>query len=56
MYAKYVFEGTKKLPVVRKKVSMLQDQNDCESHCLWQDVTFNLKTRTLMQQLKQSTT
>ncbi|KAB0393647.1 hypothetical protein E2I00_000678 [Balaenoptera physalus] len=51
MYAKYstgenvVFIDTKKLPIIKKKVRKLEDQNECESHCLWKAVTFNLKIR-----------
>uniref|UniRef100_A0A2R9BZQ1 Uncharacterized protein n=1 Tax=Pan paniscus TaxID=9597 RepID=A0A2R9BZQ1_PANPA len=45
MYAKYAtwentsFADTKKLPVIKKKVMKLEDQNNS----LWKDVTFNLK-------------
>uniref|UniRef100_A0A8D0QKY1 Oxysterol-binding protein n=1 Tax=Sus scrofa TaxID=9823 RepID=A0A8D0QKY1_PIG len=51
MYAKYstgenaVFIDTKKLPIIKKKVRKLEDQNEYESRCLWKDVTFNLKIR-----------
>ncbi|KAF6345255.1 oxysterol binding protein like 9 [Rhinolophus ferrumequinum] len=51
MYAKYttgenaVFIDTKKLPIVKKKVRKLEDQNEFESRCLWKDVTYNLKIR-----------
>uniref|UniRef100_A0A8D2D4P4 Oxysterol-binding protein n=1 Tax=Sciurus vulgaris TaxID=55149 RepID=A0A8D2D4P4_SCIVU len=51
MYAKYatgentVFVDTKKLPIIKKKVRKLEDQNEYESRCLWKDVTFNLKIR-----------
>ncbi|KAG3287140.1 OSBPL9, partial [Ictidomys tridecemlineatus] len=51
MYAKYaigentVFVDTKKLPIIKKKVRKLEDQNEYESCCLWKDVTFNLKIR-----------
>uniref|UniRef100_A0A8D2I1E0 Uncharacterized protein n=1 Tax=Urocitellus parryii TaxID=9999 RepID=A0A8D2I1E0_UROPR len=40
-----VFVDTKKLPIIKKKVRKLEDQNEYESHCLWKDVTFNLKIR-----------
>ena len=36
---------TKKLPIIKKKVRKLEDQNEYESRCLWKDVTFNLKIR-----------
>ena len=36
---------TKKLPIIKKKVRKLEDQNKYESRCLWKDVTFNLKIR-----------
>ncbi|XP_023608536.1 oxysterol-binding protein-related protein 9 isoform X17 [Myotis lucifugus] len=51
MYVKYatgenaVFIDTKKLPIIKKKVRKLEDQNEYESRCLWKDVTFNLKIR-----------
>lgn len=51
MYAKYatgentVFVDTKKLPIIKKKVRKLEDQNEYESRSLWKDVTFNLKIR-----------
>uniref|UniRef100_A0A8C2QM72 Oxysterol-binding protein n=1 Tax=Cricetulus griseus TaxID=10029 RepID=A0A8C2QM72_CRIGR len=51
MYAKYatgentIFVDTKKLPIIKKKVRKLEDQNEYESRCLWKDVTFNLKIR-----------
>uniref|UniRef100_A0A8C5YRI6 Uncharacterized protein n=1 Tax=Marmota marmota marmota TaxID=9994 RepID=A0A8C5YRI6_MARMA len=51
VYAKYttgentVFVDTKKLPIIKKKVRKLEDQNDYESLCLWKDITFNLKIR-----------
>ncbi|XP_008578666.1 PREDICTED: oxysterol-binding protein-related protein 9 [Galeopterus variegatus] len=51
MYAKYatgentVFVDTKKLPIIKKKVRKLEDQNEYESRCLWKDVTFNLKVK-----------
>ncbi|KAM6218314.1 oxysterol-binding protein-related protein 9 isoform 2-T2 [Rhynchocyon petersi] len=51
MHAKYatgenaVFIDTKKLPIIKKKVRKLEDQNEYESRCLWKDVTFNLKIR-----------
>ncbi|XP_057598054.1 oxysterol-binding protein-related protein 9-like [Hippopotamus amphibius kiboko] len=51
MYAKYstgenvVFIDTKKLPIIKKKMRKLEDQNEYESRCLWKDVTFNLKIR-----------
>uniref|UniRef100_A0A8C6EW36 Oxysterol-binding protein n=1 Tax=Marmota marmota marmota TaxID=9994 RepID=A0A8C6EW36_MARMA len=51
MYAKYatgentVFVDTKKLPIIKKKVRKLEDQNEYEYGCLWKDVTFNLKIR-----------
>ena len=51
MYAKYLkgknvaFIDTKKLPIMKKKVRKLEDQNEYESHCLWKGVTFNLKIR-----------
>ncbi|EPY84493.1 oxysterol-binding protein-related protein 9 isoform 7 [Camelus ferus] len=40
-----VFIDTKKLPIIKKKVRKLEDQNEYESRCLWKDVTFNLKIR-----------
>ncbi|KAG8132401.1 hypothetical protein E2320_010258 [Naja naja] len=46
MYAKYatgenvVFIDTKKMPIIKKKVRKLEDQED-----LWKDVTYNLKIR-----------
>uniref|UniRef100_A0A8C9L7N3 Oxysterol-binding protein n=1 Tax=Pavo cristatus TaxID=9049 RepID=A0A8C9L7N3_PAVCR len=51
MYAKYstgentVFIDTKKMPIIKKKVRKLEDQEDFESRCLWKDVTYNLKMR-----------
>ncbi|XP_036610959.1 oxysterol-binding protein-related protein 9 isoform X7 [Trichosurus vulpecula] len=51
MYAKYatgentVFIDTKKVPIIKKKVRKLEDQNEYESRCLWKDVTYNLKIR-----------
>ncbi|XP_003340121.1 oxysterol-binding protein-related protein 9 isoform X10 [Monodelphis domestica] len=51
MYAKYatgentVFIDTKKMPIVKKKVRKLEDQDEYESRCLWKDVTYNLKIR-----------
>ena len=51
MYAKYstggntVFIDTKKSHIIKKKVRKLEDQKEYESHCLWKDVTFNLKIR-----------
>ena len=36
---------TKKLPIIKKKVRKLEDENKYESRCLWKDVTFNLKIR-----------
>ena len=51
MYAKYLkgknvaFIDTKKLPIIKEKVRKLEDQKEYESHCLWKDVTFNLKIR-----------
>ena len=51
MYAKHstggnaVFIDTKKLPIMKKKMRKLEDQNEYESRCLWKDVTFNLKIR-----------
>uniref|UniRef100_A0A8C2TI90 Oxysterol-binding protein n=1 Tax=Coturnix japonica TaxID=93934 RepID=A0A8C2TI90_COTJA len=51
MYAKYstgenaVFIDTKKMPIIKKKVRKLEDQEDFESRCLWKDVTYNLKIR-----------
>uniref|UniRef100_A0A8D0DYM4 Oxysterol-binding protein n=1 Tax=Salvator merianae TaxID=96440 RepID=A0A8D0DYM4_SALMN len=51
MYAKYatgenvVFIDTKKMPIVKKKVRKLEDQEEYESRSLWKDVTYNLKIR-----------
>uniref|UniRef100_A0A7N4NLD6 Oxysterol-binding protein n=1 Tax=Sarcophilus harrisii TaxID=9305 RepID=A0A7N4NLD6_SARHA len=51
MYAKFatgentVFIDTKKMPIIKKKVRKLEDQNEYESRCLWKDVTYNLKIR-----------
>uniref|UniRef100_A0A8C5ZD89 Uncharacterized protein n=1 Tax=Marmota marmota marmota TaxID=9994 RepID=A0A8C5ZD89_MARMA len=51
MYAKYatgenmVFVDIKKLPIIKKKVRKLEDQNEYESCCLWKDATLNLKGR-----------
>ncbi|XP_013911901.1 PREDICTED: oxysterol-binding protein-related protein 9 isoform X5 [Thamnophis sirtalis] len=51
MYAKYatgenvVFIDTKKIPIIKKKVRKLEDQEEYESRCLWKDVTYNLKIR-----------
>ncbi|XP_015267462.1 PREDICTED: oxysterol-binding protein-related protein 9 isoform X2 [Gekko japonicus] len=51
MYAKYatgenvVFIDTKKMPIIKKKVRKLEDQEEYESRCLWKDVTYNLKIR-----------
>ncbi|XP_027694056.1 oxysterol-binding protein-related protein 9 isoform X2 [Vombatus ursinus] len=51
MYAKYatgentVFIDTKKVPIIKKKVRKLEDQDEYESRCLWKDVTYNLKIR-----------
>ncbi|KAK2540459.1 Osbpl9 [Columba guinea] len=51
MYAKYttgenaVFIDTKKMPIIKKKVRKLEDQDDFESRCLWKDVTYNLVIR-----------
>uniref|UniRef100_A0A8C9EC60 Uncharacterized protein n=1 Tax=Phocoena sinus TaxID=42100 RepID=A0A8C9EC60_PHOSS len=51
MYAKYstgenvVFIDTKKLPIIKKKLRKLEDQNEYETHCLWKGVTLNLKIR-----------
>ncbi|NWQ81897.1 OSBL9 protein, partial [Columbina picui] len=51
MYAKYttgenaVFIDTKKMPIIKKKVRKLEDQDDFESRCLWKDVTNNLINR-----------
>ncbi|XP_068949116.1 oxysterol-binding protein-related protein 9 isoform X11 [Petaurus breviceps papuanus] len=51
MYAKYatgentVFIDTKNVPIIKKKVRKLEDQNEYESRCLWKDVTYNLKIR-----------
>ena len=51
MYAKYLegenvaFIDTKKLPIIKEKVRKLEDQKECDSHCLWKEVTFNLKIR-----------
>eukprot|EP00069_Balaena_mysticetus_P011768 bmy_07315T0 len=49
-----VFIDNKNLPITKKKVRKLEDENEYESRCLWKDVTFNLKSETLMQQLKPS--
>ncbi|OXB78967.1 UNVERIFIED_CONTAM: hypothetical protein H355_013847 [Colinus virginianus] len=40
-----VFIDTKKMPIIKKKVRKLEDQEDFESRCLWKDVTYNLKIR-----------
>uniref|UniRef100_A0A6J0T8M9 Oxysterol-binding protein n=1 Tax=Pogona vitticeps TaxID=103695 RepID=A0A6J0T8M9_9SAUR len=51
MYAKYatgenvVFIDTKKMPIIKKKVRKLEDEEEYESRCLWKDVTYNLKIR-----------
>ncbi|XP_033008043.1 oxysterol-binding protein-related protein 9 isoform X2 [Lacerta agilis] len=51
MYAKHatgenvVFIDTKKMPIIKKKVRKLEDQEEYESRCLWKDVTYNLKIR-----------
>ncbi|XP_030061142.1 oxysterol-binding protein-related protein 9 isoform X4 [Microcaecilia unicolor] len=51
MYAKYAtgenvsFIDTKKMPIVKKKVRKLEDQEDFESRRLWKDVTNNLKIK-----------
>ena len=33
------------MPILKKKVRKLEDQKEYESHCLWKDVTFNVKIR-----------
>uniref|UniRef100_A0ACB8F3V3 Oxysterol-binding protein- protein 9 n=1 Tax=Sphaerodactylus townsendi TaxID=933632 RepID=A0ACB8F3V3_9SAUR len=48
MYAKHaienvVFIDTKKMPIIKKKVRKLEDQEEYESRCLWKDVTSQLK-------------
>ncbi|XP_072919124.1 oxysterol-binding protein-related protein 9 isoform X4 [Hemitrygon akajei] len=51
MYAKWstgessIFVDTKKMPIVKKKVRKLEDQDDFESRRLWKDVTYNLKIK-----------
>ncbi|XP_067846325.1 oxysterol-binding protein-related protein 9 isoform X2 [Heptranchias perlo] len=51
MYAKWstgentLFVDTKKLPIIKKKVRKLEDQDDFESRRLWKDVTHNLKIK-----------
>ncbi|XP_055497735.1 oxysterol-binding protein-related protein 9 isoform X4 [Leucoraja erinacea] len=51
MYAKWstgegsIFVDTKKLPIIKKKVRKLEDQDDFESRRLWKDVTHNLKIK-----------
>ncbi|XP_078526871.1 oxysterol-binding protein-related protein 9 isoform X4 [Lissotriton helveticus] len=40
-----VFIDTKKMPMVKKKVRKLEDQEEYESRRLWKDVTNNLKIR-----------
>ncbi|KAG8436911.1 hypothetical protein GDO86_007846 [Hymenochirus boettgeri] len=51
MYAKNangentVFIDTKKMPIVKKKVRKLEDQEEFESRRLWKDVTYNLKIK-----------
>ncbi|XP_067893242.1 oxysterol-binding protein-related protein 9 isoform X2 [Heterodontus francisci] len=51
MYAKWstgensIFIDTKKLPIIKKKVRKLEDQEDFESRRLWKDVTHNLKIK-----------
>ncbi|XP_067323986.1 oxysterol-binding protein-related protein 9 isoform X5 [Anolis sagrei] len=51
MYTKHatgenvVFIDTKKMPIIKKKVRKLEDQEEYESRCLWKDVTYNLKIR-----------
>ncbi|XP_041064234.1 oxysterol-binding protein-related protein 9 isoform X3 [Carcharodon carcharias] len=51
MYVKWstgessIFIDTKKLPIIKKKVRKLEDQEDFESRRLWKDVTHNLKVK-----------
>ncbi|XP_062920414.1 oxysterol-binding protein-related protein 9 isoform X4 [Mobula hypostoma] len=51
MYAKWstgessIFVDTKKMPIIKKKVRKLEDQDDFESRRLWKDVTYNLKIK-----------
>ncbi|XP_078417245.1 oxysterol-binding protein-related protein 9 isoform X2 [Cetorhinus maximus] len=51
MYVKWstgessMFIDTKKLPIIKKKVRKLEDQEDFESRRLWKDVTHNLKVK-----------
>ncbi|XP_078074687.1 oxysterol-binding protein-related protein 9 isoform X2 [Mustelus asterias] len=51
MYVKWttgessIFIDTKKLPIIKKKVRKLEDQEDFESRRLWKDVTHNLKIK-----------
>uniref|UniRef100_UPI00398E9B60 oxysterol-binding protein-related protein 9 isoform X3 n=1 Tax=Pristiophorus japonicus TaxID=55135 RepID=UPI00398E9B60 len=51
MYAKWstgensLFVDTKKLPIIKKKVRKLEDQDGFESRRLWKDVTHNLKIK-----------
>ncbi|XP_053105942.1 oxysterol-binding protein-related protein 9 isoform X5 [Hemicordylus capensis] len=51
MYSKHatgenvVFIDTKKMPIIKKKVRKLEDQEEYESRSLWNDVTYNLKIR-----------
>ncbi|GCC25515.1 hypothetical protein chiPu_0003925 [Chiloscyllium punctatum] len=51
MYVKWstgennIFIDTKKLPIIKKKVRKLEDQDDFESRRLWKDVTHNLKIK-----------
>jgi hypothetical protein len=40
-----VFINTKKFPIIKNKVRKFEDQNEYDCHCLWKDVTFNLKIR-----------
>ncbi|XP_069794749.1 oxysterol-binding protein-related protein 9 isoform X13 [Narcine bancroftii] len=51
MYAKWstgessIFVDTKKMPIIKKKVRKLEDQDEFESRRLWKDVTHNLKIK-----------
>ncbi|XP_043942010.1 oxysterol-binding protein-related protein 9 isoform X2 [Protopterus annectens] len=40
-----LFIDTKKLPIVKKKVRKLEDQQEYESRRLWKDVTYSLKVK-----------